>query len=147
MRPKTLLPVWLCLLPCLLCGASAYAGTILQVDQTGEKTFTIEYEKSTRIGGIEKAMEGAEEFASALCESAEFSFYRVLDRAAVKSKFSLLPTRGDSAIVEVELLDVASEDGKSRACTGNRKKDLRKAARWLKTLRYERPESKDDAKR
>ena len=119
--------------------APGFAGTIVQVDKTGEASFTVEYEKSTRIGGIEKAMEGAERFAGALCEAAGFSFYRVLDRQAVKSTFSPLPTRGDSAVVEVEMLDAAPEDAMASPCEKSRKKDLRKAKRWLETLRYVRP--------
>ncbi|MEM8934006.1 MAG: hypothetical protein AAGE94_22635 [Acidobacteriota bacterium] len=127
------------LLAMLALTSPAIAGTVLRVDPTGPASFTVEYEKSTRIGGIDKAMEEAEQYARALCESAGFAWYRVLDRAAVKSKFSLLPTRGDVAAVEVEFLDEDGEDEKAKPCTGSRKKDLRKMAKWLKALDYERP--------
>ncbi len=115
-----------------------FAGSV-QVDQTGPETFTVTFEKTTRPGGIEGAMKGAKRYAAALCTAAKYEWYRVLDRHARQSKFSLLPTAGHTAGVEVRFLDSPGEDGEALKCTGT-KKDLRKMKKWLRALDYGRPE-------
>ena len=134
----------LMILIAMLAITSTASAGMVEVDQTGPETFVVSFEKLTRPGGIEGAMNGAKRMAAALCHAAGYEWLRILDRDASKARVSLLPTKGHTAAVEVLFLDdpnaeVEQATQKPVRCTAT-KKDRKKMEKWLRTLDFKRPE-------